>query len=341
MPATILHTESYASPGWYDRWSAHIGNESSRLQVGRGSSPQGWAMWNDRVGIDTTSFTVPTAAGPTFGLASAYNMNGIGYNKNILGFFESNGGNLHVQLLVNSAGFLQIKNGSGAVLFTDTTSVVPPSSAYIHIEMTVTVHSSAGTVQLRRNETEILCSLTGVNTRNGGTGVIGHIQVDAAFGAFHTDTIFTAGDGFVGDARVIYSPSDAVGTYTAGVASSGTALSCVDDPPGTNAADSDYITFDDTSLPKASSFNSLNLPASAKTVLAVVPVAVVRKDDAGANAGRLLLISGATEADGGADLAVPSAYQNFRRMHTVDPNTSAAWTIANTNAVQPGWRRTV
>jgi hypothetical protein len=115
-------------------------------------------------------------------------------------------------------------------------------------------------------------------------------------------------------------------------------VSCVDDAP--SDGDSTYITQDSTGLPKAVSFDLANAPGNTAAILAVAPIAIVRKDDAGTNTGRLLLISGATENDGGADLGVNSSFGAKYRIHETDPNTAAAWSLSGFNAIEVGWRRT-
>ena len=120
-------------------------------------------------------------------------------------------------------------------------------------------------------------------------------------------------------------------------------LACVDE----QAADGDttYILEDDTGLPKKVSFVCQAMPANTISVDEVTELVMLRKSDASTNTGRQGMKSGATEVDNGSDVAAPTGYNLFTQAgpapgHQVDPNTSAAWTIANCDAAEIVYQRT-
>ena len=270
-----------------------------------------------------------------------------------LGFmsFAEQAGTRHITIMYNAAGKIEVRKGSqSGTLLATSSSVVRVDGAYVHLEAKVTVNSSTGSVDVRANGVAITFdnSLSGINTNNGGAGAIDQLWVGEDVGFARSgcawddwiiwNTLGSANNNFLGDLRVGYSAANASGTHSDGTASSGTLLSCVDEVPSNG--DTDYIAMDNTSLPKAASFNMENAPANAISINAVQPLGVVRKDDAGTNTGRLLLLSGATEDDGGADLGPVSSYAEFLRIHETDPDTAAAWTVTGFNAIEVGWRRT-
>lgn len=82
------------------------------------------------------------------------------------------------------------------------------------------------------------------------------------------------------------------------------------------------------------------LPVTPFAIIGVVSKVYIRKSDAGTRQGQLRVKSGATEVFG-VDTAVSSTYAYLARVDTVDPNTSAAWTLAALTALQIGQKVTV
>ncbi len=263
----------------------------------------------------------------------------------IMAFVEAGGTTRHVYIGWTSAGKIEVRRGdnAGTVLATSTTALWTVG-AYVHVEAKVTVNDTTGSVAVRVDEIPVTFdnSLTNVDTKNGGTsGLIEECWVGSDDGNNDTnydDWYIHDGSTWIGDKRVGVSSANVAGTYSSGTASSGTLLSCVDE----NSAnlDTDYVAMDSTGLPKAISFGLEDAPSNTLAILAVQPWITVRKDDAGSNTGRLLLISGATEDDGGADIAAASTYADKLRLHETDPNTGVAWTTSGFNAIEVGWRRT-
>lgn len=258
-------------------------------------------------------------------------------------FYE--GSTVHVKLLQNSVGKLEVYRDT-TLLATSTNQLFFPGDIP-HIEAKVTIGDS-GSVEVRVNETDVTftSSLASVDTKNGGSGVIDIIGTGVVGGHcwIHDVNSQFAGSDWAGDVAVLYSPAASAGTYTDGTPNgAATNLQCVDEVYSTG--DVDYISQDDTGLPKAVSFGITALPANVTAVLDVLPICLSRKDDAGTDLVRGLLISGATEDDGGADVGVISSYANVfgtgagARHYQTDPNTSAAWTISNVNAIEVGRRR--
>jgi len=66
-----------------------------------------------------------------------------------------------------------------------------------------------------------------------------------------------------------------------------------------------------------------------------------RKTDGSARSIRADCKSGATTAASAADLALSTNYFCYQGFFEVDPNTSAAWTVANWNAAKKGIKVTV
>lgn len=78
-----------------------------------------------------------------------------------------------------------------------------------------------------------------------------------------------------------------------------------------------------------------DLPAQVTAVKGVQINLLARKDDASPRSIMPSIKSGATTADG-ADIPLGETYQFFSQMFESDPNTSAAWSVANFNAAEIG-----
>jgi len=120
-------------------------------------------------------------------------------------------------------------------------------------------------------------------------------------------------------------------------ASAGVNWECIDEQP--NDGDSSYVSA--ASAPLSELYVCPNSGAVAgSTVYAVGVELDARKDDAGTNELDELIRSGGTTFSAGNPSVLTSSYQRFRAIWDTDPATAAAWTVANANTAQIGFRRT-
>lgn len=340
------------------------------VQWGRGTgSDQGYALHaggsGGRLAVRATSLGYAGAVASGIGMAFAFNAGGVVGGQRLCEFWDDDAfgdgtfssAGLHVAIETLPDGRIVARRGSrtdtpdGTTVIGDPSTFVMPVGAEIqagpftHIEVIPVIHPSSGSVKVYANGTLVL-NLTNVNTMfDGSSGKIGYAQLNIENHAVVTDAVWTDGSSAIGDCRVTYHHANVAGTYTAGTAvGDATLLACVDEIDADG--DTTYIDFDNAALPKAASFTCSALPANVVTVLEVSPLVLLRKDDSGTSKGRTVFISGATEDDGGVDVALATGYIRSdqvqkMRAYATDPNTSAAWTIANCNAVEVGHRRTV
>jgi hypothetical protein len=83
-----------------------------------------------------------------------------------------------------------------------------------------------------------------------------------------------------------------------------------------------------------------NLQGTPVAIVAVATKGFIKKSDAGARSGQVLLKSGATEV-AGPDTVLSSTYTYLQRIDPTDPNTGTAWTITAVNALQVGQKVTL
>lgn len=317
---------------------------------GRGGRPG--AQFNAMWGKVSVSAEGDKVWGQAWRVALAGNP---GRNGNAMSFAES--GTQHVTLIMTLDGKLAAYRGSnsGTLLATSTTQLFFLGD-YPHVEAKVKVHDTLGTIEARVNESPVVwdSSVTNIDTRNGGTGVINELWAGTILDNWHMCDFVAqkSGADWHGDRAVIYLPAASAGTYANGTANgAATKLDCV--KQGTNAdgghdGDTTYVALPGTAVPETATFGVAALPGNVTAVHDVFPVSLCRKDDPGTDLVRGIFIAGATEDDGGADVASISSYVNIfgvgagARHYPVDPATGVAWTIAHINTagyVQVGPRR--
>lgn len=136
----------------------------------------------------------------------AYKQEGFGYAKFPMRFFE--GGTLHGQLFIDTAGNANLAHGNGSILASYFPGLV--ANTYYYWEIKYTPHDTAGAYEVRLNGNTIM-SATNVDTRNGGTGVLNAIGMNHQVNdiqrgrwddIYICDTLGGVNDDFLGDVRV-------------------------------------------------------------------------------------------------------------------------------------------
>ncbi len=321
------------------------------LHGGASSGYIGWTLRNLETGATFTSSRV----GQFFG----HNANGGGPGMmpglRICDFCESQGGVVHIQLQFDNLNQVIVRRGDGGTILgvsdgtvansgVGTTAFVMPASAFDGsgptevFEAIVTVDDTTGSVVVKVDDV-LIFNLQNVNTHNGGVAAIGYVALWYS-GRYSSEWAVHDGSGWLGeDKRILTVPAASAGAYTAGTAvGAATLVDCVDDVyPETEGAN--YVSMDDTGLPKKVNFGLAVFPTNTEQIVAVMPHLIAKKSDGGTNTGKVFLVSGATEATDASPRAIPDAYVSHRRIHQTDPNTTAEWTVPNAQASKPGFER--
>jgi hypothetical protein len=230
-----------------------------------------------------------------------------------------------LQLQVTRAGTVLQAVPSGIVV-----------GAYNYIEFRLTVHPTTGSWEVRVNG---ITRLQGTgNTRQTAANQVNQVRL-AGTGSdnyddfYIVDTSGTVANDFLGDVYVValFPDSDVVSGWTP---SSGTSRWALIDEPSMNS-DTDYVSTSTVNDVFACGLS--DLPASAWQVKAIQTVTAVRKDDAGTRIIRPLLRIGSTNYET-ADVSVGDTYVMRPDPWTVNPATSAAWTVSDVNALAAGAR---
>jgi hypothetical protein len=252
------------------------------------------------------------------------------------------GGTNQVWVRINSTGTLSVLRGS-TVLGT-TTNALSVGVTY-YIELKVLLHDSTGTVGLRVDGVSWL-SLTGQDTVNTSSATwdefaFGHVSSNLTTITWSADDLYVAdGSGsdlndFAGDVRIDVCQPTADGAATSFTPSTGADnYAMVDEAE----ADGDTTYNESTTVNHIDSFTTENAPSSA-AIIAVAVTVQARKTDAGAST-----IAGLTRISGtdypGSNQATPSSYAFHQQIWENSPATSVAWTTAEFDGAEFGYKKT-
>jgi hypothetical protein len=219
------------------------------------------------------------------------------------------------------------------------------ANTFHFIEVELVIHDTTGSFKVWVDGTLVI-NATGVDTRSN----VGVNPADA-------DTIWLGSDGGnpgpgttstfddfyykdtnakVGLAKVEVLPptSDVLQTFARSTGA--TNFSLVDEAQANG--DTDYV--QGSAVGDRDTYGFTDLSSTPASIYAVQATAFAEKTDAAARSIALQVISGATTSDG-ANFALASSYGKFDRIMETDPNTAAAWTAANVNALTGGPKVTV
>jgi hypothetical protein len=256
-------------------------------------------------------------------------------------FYGDNGTivNVVVVLLENGAIDVRRTNTAGTLLASAPAGSFP-TAAWFYVEAKIVFSNTVGTVEVRINGANV-ASATGLDTNNSttvGCDMISVITTNAGGNRQIDDFYICNGSGsvnnnFLGDVRVATLAPTGNGASSQLAGSDGNSTDnylLVDESPYNT---SDYVS--SATSGQKDSYVMADLPGSASSVLAVQQVASLIKTDAGAIQAKHLIRSGATNYTTAA-FNLSTGYVTYLYIRETDPDTSAAWTVANVNAHEAG-----
>ena len=248
---------------------------------------------------------------------------------------------------VKESRVFRVARGDGTILGTATT--LYGVNIWMYLELKVVVHDSAGSFELRMNGTSIV-SASGVDTRNGGTGVINEFMLFDTGGSgandndnswmddlYFCNNIGPVSNNFLGDIRVQYLVPTGVGAKTQFTPSTGSNWQTVDE---TAPSDTDY---NSASTPGAMDlFGMANLSGNG-LVYGVQTILRGKKDDAGFRGAKPAFFkangTGSTDRyyTGTQSPVGDTFYPAPIQIYNTSPDTGVAWTVDEVNALQYGY----
>jgi hypothetical protein len=241
-----------------------------------------------------------------------------------------------------SDNFLRVYRGAGTTNLIGGPSSLPMPTATWHLlEMRWQASSTtSGIVQVWLNGTLVI-NVSGVDNVATANVNVQRFEINGPSGTgvmfiddlAVNDTAGTINNGQIGDGSVVLLKPTGAGTNTAqtrGGTDSGSNWDQVNEVP---VSMTDYV-FSATAATR-DTYALQDLPAGSWTVNTVEVVAYAQNSDAGAGSLGLTVKSGATTNEGTAQ-SLGTTAMFLRQQYELDPNTTAAWTNANVNALEAG-----
>ena len=246
----------------------------------------------------------------------------------------------HSNIAVTTAGAIRMRRGT-TQLGTDSTFTFATNTRY-RIEMRTVIADTGGLIEVRVDGVSV-ASVTGVDTRDGSTGVAASIELASmihssglGFTIFDNLTVNnTAGDAptsWPGAKRIetIFPDSDASVQWTPSTGGLNYEL--------VNDATPNLLTWvQSATVGHIDRYGLANLSGTPTSIDAVELVYRASRSDAGTRTMRGFVRSGTTTSNGATVTPpnVPSG-QYYRHQVNRDPDTSASWTPAAINALEAG-----
>lgn len=288
----------------------------------------------------TARFSLPAAQESdtlTFGVAM-YLSSAITGGGNPILFRSDAAATIHTTVQFLATGAVAILRGTATQIAISAAGAIP-IGAWFYFELQAKLHDTTGFVTARINGT-VVCSATNVDTKNAGTKTT-YDTVDLTNPAIgpstmRYDDIYVmsgAGDSFLGDITVDTLYPNGNGNASQWVGSDGDSIDnylLVDEVPPVTA---DYTK--SSTVGQLDQYALTDLIRGGGTIVGVVHTAHMALASAGSQT--FQIVNRRTADNVSPTLTSASTtYAGYHHALTTDPETSAAWTIVNVNALQTG-----
>lgn len=253
-------------------------------------------------------------------------------------FYE--GATAHITLFVAS-GAIAVYRGNFTTLL-GTSAAFFTLGSWTWLQVKVVIHDTTGSVEIRDSSGAVVLSLTGIDTRNGGSGYVDTVGLnssitsnsDVTFDDWHVwDETGSICNTWTNDTRIDHLRPAGAGNSASFTPSAGSNFQCVDD---TTYNATDYV--ESSTAGHKDSYAFSDLPHSPPSIFGVVATVVAQKDDAGARSLKPMVRSGGVDYSAASGTTLnQGSYSRVADVREVDPATSAGWTIAGVNAAEFGF----
>ena len=335
----VLMKYSADFSGWTRTASGRTG---TYCLVSPGSTAGFPSFTNDTLYLNLTANYARICVGAAFKISG--NQNGfLGTGATIPLFAFGANSNTQVSVMAGIDGsflaFATYSNSPTATRLGRSSPNIFRPNTWQYIEADVTFNSATGSVTIYHNGTAVL-TITGVNTSpnlDGGglplnyANQIGLMDFKPGGTKYVADIYFSQAVGHYGDVSVETCFPTGAGANTQWTPSAGANWQCVSEivPDG----DTSYV--EDSTVGDRDTYAMGNLSGGITSVVCAQNIINARKTDSGGRQIASVIRSGGANFDGTGQ-ATSSAYLFYWQDYDTDPNTAAAWTVANINAVEAG-----
>lgn len=267
-------------------------------------------------------------------------------STNCVQFMEGSIVHVAVGILDLDNRTLELKRGSTVLDETDPAVWEDTTGAFHYFELKVVFHNSTGSIELRRDE-EVLLTLTGQDTINGGTGVIDRVTFGPTqnnANSQHIDDIYIMdGSGsspytdYLGDVHVVDLLPNGNGNSSQFDGSDGNSTDnylLVDDPLNAAPVTSDYV--ESSTAAEKDSYTFENMPGTLDVIFGVKATMHAQKSTAGTRQGRVFTRISGTNYNGDDEYVPAFGWNGFSHLWVLNPADSAAWEDSDVNGAEFG-----
>jgi hypothetical protein len=272
----------------------------------------------------------------TFTVGFAYKTTNISTNPVIMDFYSDNATQIHNRLQIESSGAVSFERSSTS-LGTSVTGLIA-NNVWYYIEMQAKLGDSPnGSATVRVNGTTVI-SLTGVDTKNAGTKTVyDALVIEGSSGATQQvdDLYFMsgAGDSFLGPILVETLYPDGNGDTNDWIGSDGDSTDnylLVDEVPPVTT---DYVTA--STVGEQDLYTLTDLFHTTGTIVGVCHSVYAAATDA-VNPLNVKALNRRSSTTASPASLLTTTYRSHDYALVLDPETAAAWTIADVNSLQSG-----
>ncbi len=241
----------------------------------------------------------------------------------------------YVQILFNTIAGITLKT-STTTLGTSAPGLFTAGNWY-YIEVQHTINDATGAVTVYVNGVSVI-AVTNVDTKPAASATVNNIMFQNGGGTSVTYGTFRYDDFYLTDTATKLGESRVETLYPSADTATDewTPLSGTDNYAMVDEAQCDGdATYVYSLGPATDNYAFGNLSDNPSVVHAVQAVTFAKKTDTSVRDIYLQTVSGATTSDGSA-YQLLSEYTRFNRIMATDPNTAAAWTYTNVNAIVGG-----
>lgn len=261
--------------------------------------------------------------------------------RGIFQLYDSSGVGFQISINLKSDGTLEARRGTDSGTLLGTTTAVITAGTFCYLEVKVLISDTVGTVDIRKDGVSIL-ALTAQDTKNTAVATADVIRfgnsLTSSAATIDFDDIYifdstgATNNNFAGDCRVDTTFPNAAGNKSQWTPSAGSNYQNVDEDPANDDTDYNFASVAAT----RDLYAFPDIVPTTGTVYGVVVNMTARKDDATARTFRALTRSGGADFAGGTTHTLTTSYAMYQQVLETDPNTSAAWSIANVNLAEFG-----
>lgn len=253
-------------------------------------------------------------------------------NKAIMRLSVVGASDTYFQLNCNVDGSLTVYRHNTSVVL-GSTAIGTWVPGWNHVQIRVTAGTTTGAVELRINELTKL-TLSSINTVMNSASAIYYNSVQF-LGVDRLDDVWIADDQFYGDCKIYDLYPTGAGNYTQFTPSAGSNYQNVDD--GTAGPDNDTTYNVSSTAGHKDSFTLTDLPAGPARLVYAVQVQSYARSEQGSNQLRSFIRVGGTDYNSDTESINTSYYTRGRKIWSLNPATSAAWTETQVNALESGY----